>query len=68
MGKYFTLQEFTKSNAAKKAGIKNIPNEKQINNINKLIDNILDPLREANGKPIIVTSGFRCDELTDLAN
>jgi len=28
MGKYFTIQEFTKSNAAKKAGIKNIPNEK----------------------------------------
>lgn len=68
MGKYFTLQEFTKSNAAKKAGIKNIPTEKQINNINKLIDNILDPLREAYGKPIIVTSGFRCDELNDLAN
>lgn len=68
MGKYFTIQEFTKSNAAKKAGIKNIPNEKQINNINKLIDNILDPLREAYGKPIIVTSGFRCDELNDLVN
>jgi uncharacterized protein YcbK (DUF882 family) len=31
-----------------------------------LIDNVLDPLREAYGKPIIVTSGFRCEELNRL--
>lgn len=68
MGKYFTLEELTKSSAAKRAGIKNIPNEKELQNLNKLIDNILDPLREAYGKPIVVTSGFRCEELNDLVN
>lgn len=68
MGKYFTLEELTKSSAAKRAGIKNIPNEKELKNLNSLIDNILDPLREAYGKPIIVTSGFRCEELNDLVN
>lgn len=68
MGKYFTLEELTKSSTAKRAGIKNIPNEKELQNLNKLIDNILDPLREVYGKPIIVTSGFRCEELNDLVN
>lgn len=68
MGKYFTLEELTKSSTAKRAGIKNIPNEKELKNLNSLIDNILDPLREAYGKPIIVTSGFRCEELNDLVN
>ena len=28
-----------------------------------LIENVLDPLREAYGKPIVVTSGFRCKKL-----
>jgi hypothetical protein len=28
-----------------------------------LIENVLDPLREAYGKPIIVTSGYRCPAL-----
>ena len=68
MGKYFTLDELTKSSVAKRAGIKNIPNETQIENLNNLIDNILDPVREVYGKPIIVTSGFRCFELNDLVN
>ena len=68
MGKYFTIEELTKSSTAKRAGIKNIPNEKELKNLNSLIDNILDPLREAYGKPIIVTSGFRCEELNDLVN
>ena len=56
MGKYFTIEELTKSSTAKIAGIKNIPNEKELKNLNNLVDNILDPLREAYGKPIIVTS------------
>lgn len=68
MGKYFTIEELTKSSTAKRAGIKNIPNEKELKNLNNLVDNILDPLREAYGKPIIVTSGFRCEELNDLVN
>jgi hypothetical protein len=28
-----------------------------------LIEKVLDPLREAYGKPIIVTSGYRCEKL-----
>lgn len=63
MGKYFTLEELTKSSTATRKRIKNVPNKEQEQNLIDLIDNILDPLREAYGKPIIVTSGFRSQEL-----
>ena len=64
--KYFTLKELTKSDTAIRKGIKNIPNRQEEQNLIALIDNVLDPLREAYGKPIIVTSGFRCEELNRL--
>lgn len=63
MGKYFTLEELTKSSTAIRKHIKNVPNKEQEQNLIDLINNILDPLREAYGKPIIVTSGFRSQEL-----
>ena len=56
--KHFTLKELTKSDTAIRKGIKNIPNKQEEQNLIALIDNVLDPLREAYGKPIIVTSGF----------
>ena len=64
--KYFTLRELIKSDTAIRKGIKNIPNKQEEQNLNALVDKILDPLREAYKKPIIVTSGFRCEELNRL--
>lgn len=61
--KYFTLEELIQSDTAKRKGINNTPNEIQKQNLILLIDNILDPLREAYGKPIKVNSGFRCEAL-----
>lgn len=61
--KFFTIQELINSDTAKKKGIKNIPSSEQEKNLIALVDNILDPLRLAYGKPIIVTSGFRSNEL-----
>ena len=66
MGKYFTIEELTKSNTAKRNGIENKPTEEQIGYMNALIDNVLDPLREAYGKPIYVNSGFRSKELNSF--
>lgn len=60
---FFTIQELTDSTVAKQRGIKNIPNKEQEQNLIALVDNILDPLRKAYGKPIIVTSGYRCEAL-----
>lgn len=61
--KYFTMQELTASATARRKGINNTPGEFEKENLVALVDNILDPLREAWGAPIIVTSGYRCSRL-----
>ena len=61
--KYFTIRELTKSTTAIKKGIDNTPTREVTSNLIYLIDNILDPLREAWGEPLIVTSGYRCPKL-----
>lgn len=63
--KYFTINELIRSTKAKQKGISNHPNEEQEKNLHALIMNVLDPLREAFGKPIYVNSGFRCEELNE---
>lgn len=64
--KHFTLRELTKSDVATRKRIKNVPNKQEEQNLIALVDNILDPLREVYGNPIIITSGFRCEELNRL--
>lgn len=66
MGKYFSIAELTKSTTAENKKINNTPNEEVEKNLNQLIDNILDPLREQWGEAIIVNSGYRCAELNKL--
>ena len=61
--KYFSIRELSASPTAKRLGIDNTPNQEQIQNLNILGDKCLDPIREAFGAPIIVSSGFRCDAL-----
>lgn len=61
--KYFTISELTKSATASRRKIDNTPSATVIANLTALVDNILDPLREAWGAPIIVTSGYRCVRL-----
>lgn len=61
--KYFTIKELCKSSTATAKGIDNSPNSEIVKNLEQLIDNILDPLRERYGKPITVNSGYRCPEL-----
>lgn len=61
--KYFTIKELTNSTTAKRKGISNIPDKRTQASLVALIYNILDPLREAYGKPIAVSSGYRCPAL-----
>lgn len=63
MGKYFTISEFVRSDTADRRGIDNRLPKELLTNVQALIDKVLDPLREAYGKPITVTSGFRCPAL-----
>ena len=62
-GKYFTLEEMVASPTAKRKGINNSPSETVVANLRNLVKNVLDPLREAWGAPIVVTSGYRSSKL-----
>lgn len=44
-------------------GINNRCRKEHVKNLTALVDNVLDPLREWYGKPIMVNSGYRCEEL-----
>lgn len=61
--KHFTMRELVKSPTAQRLGINNEPTEAVKANLTALVEHILDPLREAWGAPIIVTSGYRCVRL-----
>lgn len=63
--KYFTLFELCNSTRAKKLGIDNTPGPIATSNLETLVGKLLDPLREAWGKPLIVTSGYRCPKLNN---
>ena len=52
-----------KSETAVRKGIDNTPNLKVISQLKSICRNILDPIRKHYGKPIRVTSGYRCVEL-----
>lgn len=62
ISKYISYIEATKSNTAIKAGIDNTPNKIQLENM-KRVGKIFDEVREFIGKPLIVSSFFRCDKL-----
>lgn len=62
---YFTIAELCASDTAKKYGIDNTPNSIVISHLQQLI-NFLNPLREAWGSAIKVTSGYRCKQLNDM--
>lgn len=61
--KYFTFTEFERSSTATRYGIDNTMPESAKKNVVALVDNVLDPLREAWGKPLRVGSGYRSPEL-----
>lgn len=61
--KYFTLDELTHSDTAIAQRIDNTPSLVAIENLKNLVFFVLDPLREAYGKPIRVNSGYRSPTL-----
>lgn len=61
--KHFTIAEFVHSETADRKGIDNRLPKELLPNVRALVDKVLDPLREAYGKSILVTSGYRCPVL-----
>ena len=64
--KYFKLSEFCQSKTAKDHGIDMTPPARVKASLEALVVNVLDPLREAVGKPIVVSSGYRPEKLNAL--
>lgn len=62
---FFTLDELIKSTTASKYHINNSPSADVIRNLQYGVNMVLDPLRRLYGKPIIITSGYRCPALND---
>ena len=63
---YFTFNELTYSRTAEMAGLDNTPGEQERLALAALVEKVLDPLREALGEPIRITSGYRSPELNRL--
>ncbi len=62
---HFTESEFTESPTARKYGIDNTPTPEEKANLRRLCLYTLEPLRQAVGHPLIITSGYRCKPLND---
>lgn len=61
--KYFTIEELTFSQTARRSSIDNTPTKEVEANLKALVENILDPLREHFGRPVTISSGYRGPKL-----
>jgi len=55
IGQWFTLGELTRTST----GLSNIPPDEAYANLGRLVETLLDPLRNDLGQPVRVTSGYR---------
>ena len=55
----FSLAEMIKSETALRKGLDNTPGEEELENLRKLAENVLQPIRDAYGRGVKVNSGFR---------
>ncbi len=66
LSRNFRLSEFMASAAAKRNGIYNIAQWEDIERLRALCVNVCQPVRDALGFPIFISSGFRCKQLNDI--
>ena len=62
LSKNFSRAEIEHSNTAKRLGISNEMSEKHLESMQRLIDNLIQPMRDAIG-PIRISSGYRSPKL-----
>jgi zinc D-Ala-D-Ala carboxypeptidase len=62
LSKNFVLSEITRSNTAKRLGISNEPTKKHLESMQRLISNLIQPMRDELG-PIRISSGYRSKTL-----
>ena len=66
----FSLEEMLRSDTAIRCGIANRPKTKQeettvVENLRALCREVLQPLRDHLGRPVVISSGYRCRELNE---
>lgn len=61
--KNFTLEEMIKSETALRHGLDNTPGETEIENLKRLAEKVLQPVREYYQKGVKVNSGYRAPEV-----
>ena len=61
--KSFTLEELVFSQTAAREGIDNTPAAAHVRAMRALCTNVLQPLRDAVGAPLVVSSGYRSPRL-----
>lgn len=66
ISKNFRLSELIHSSTAEANRINNYPSNDDKENLIKLVNNILQPIRDKYGKPIYITSGYRSPILNRL--
>ena len=60
---HFTVEEFERSSTADRLGIANRVPAALLPNLRTLCEVVLEPLRAYAGKPIVISSGYRCPAL-----
>ena len=63
LSKNFSLVEMTKSQTALRRGIDNTPHPHQVEQLERLCEAVLQPVRDHFDRPVTITSGYRCPEL-----
>lgn len=63
---HFSLLEMCESRTAKRYGIVNVAPPEAVENLKRLCEHTLEPLREALGLPVVITSGYRCQRLNEI--
>ena len=63
---HFTLEELYLSQTATRRGLDNTPPPEVVKNLKALCVNVLEPLRQLTGQPIVINSGYRSPALNKL--
>ena len=68
LSKNFTYEELTRSATAERKGLINRPKTKEeeervVENLKALCREVLQPLRNLRGKPVVISSGYRSEEV-----
>ena len=65
---HFKLEEFERSDTAKRTGIDNTVPNRLLPNIQALCENVLESLRQQFDEPVYISSGYRCPRLNKAVN